>query len=101
MLSADSPVFVSVIATRLVHVSAAQRCTRAASAARGPPRRTRLGAVAPAGAPSADARGATRPTVAAAAAPATMSWRREGITMLLAMGGAPICWGSELRADAG
>ena len=34
---------------------------------------------------SADARGAARPTAAAPAAAAAMTWLREGVTMLLAM----------------
>src|SRR3954468_11863850 len=89
MLSAARPVLGSVIATRLAHVSTAQRCTRVGSTSCGAPLLTRPGAAGTAGAASADARGAASPTVAAAAAPAVMTCLREGVPMLLGTGGAP------------
>src|SRR6478672_13015490 len=80
MLSAGRPVDGSVIATRLLHVSAAQVRTSAASSVRvrafRPPRR-KAGAEPPRMAAPAEAAGA-RAKAAKEAAPPTRRLRREG-----------------------
>src|SRR5690348_11376283 len=79
MLSAGRPVFGSVIATRLRHVSVAHVCTRPLSRAGVGARRTRAGAVA------ARALGlGARAKAATEAAPPTSNERRLGAYVCLA-----------------